>query len=214
MPLYRSIKIDDSTTLALWRVEETLSELQELASFIAEAKPYIGAVANEKRAKERLVARVLIAIVIGDNNFRIDYDTHGKPILNGGTISLTVSHTEGFVAVMVSSAHKAIGVDIELISQRVLRLSPRFMGSSELSAFNDLVDNTIATICWTAKEALYKALGYSYVDFKHSLSVQPFTPLQTGSIIVEDRLSPGKVYPLCYTLIEESYILSWSLIHL
>ena len=76
---------------------------------------------------------------------------------------VSISHSKSHAALLLSS-HRNIGVDIEQISERILRLADRIAQPDELpSDWQSLTPEQQArhlTTLWTIKEALYKSLDH------------------------------------------------------
>jgi len=82
-----------------------------------------------------------------------------RPCIADSGIYCSVSHRGGLV---VAVAHRhPIGVDLEMISGKVTRLSSRFMtlGEADIALQSGLSPARIAARAWTIKEAAAKALG-------------------------------------------------------
>ena len=89
----------------------------------------------------------------------------GKPTLElcSEAIGFSISHTEGLVAVLLSS-NRSCGVDVELLSRQidVQKLAQRSCSLVERKWLNrhDLNDQSVAFLkLWTLKEAYLKATG-------------------------------------------------------
>ncbi len=82
-----------------------------------------------------------------------------KPCLNDSGIYCSVSHC-GRLVVAVAHRHP-IGVDLEMVSEKVIRTKHLFMSprESELISLSGLGPQRAATRVWTSKEAAAKALG-------------------------------------------------------
>jgi phosphopantetheinyl transferase len=82
-----------------------------------------------------------------------------RPCLGESGIYCSVSHCGGLV---VAAAHRhPIGVDLEMVSEKVIRTKHLFMSPRErdLIALSGLGPQRAATRVWTTKEAAAKALG-------------------------------------------------------
>lgn len=102
------------------------------------------------RQREKEAENRLLKSLFGDVELR--HNESGKPLLDGYNISVshTVNHNGGFIAVIYSKG-KEVGIDIEYVSNRILKIASRFLR-------NDEHPNTINDhlIFWCAKEAMYK----------------------------------------------------------
>ncbi|HXZ09401.1 MAG TPA: 4'-phosphopantetheinyl transferase superfamily protein [Paraburkholderia sp.] len=146
----------------------------------------------------RHALRVLLGGRVGEapQALRFGYGRYGKPTLDGyPDLSFNVSHT-GDYALIAMSAERIVGIDIE-------RMDPAF----DWQSLADLVctgdeQHAIARLpsgqqaqsffrCWTAKEALLKALGLGITEGLRAISVDPSgtgvqTPLvQRGAVAAD-----------------------------
>lgn len=122
---------------------------------------------NSKRKHEFLGVRNLRNQY--DAKLEIKYLSNGKPVIENGSEHISISHSKNYVAFAV--APYKIGIDIEEIHERILKVKGRFLNQSEFELFNSnsLVDLTIA---WCAKEALFKLNDDSGLDFKTDLIIK------------------------------------------
>ena len=113
------------------------------------------------RAAEREAETLLIHSVFGPAA-ALEHTPDGAPYVvgeSGSTICpaghISISHTRGIVCMAVGE-RKIIGVDVERVTERTIRVRHKFLSAEELTqiAEDDPIANTIA---WTAKEAAYKA---------------------------------------------------------
>ena len=88
----------------------------------------------------------------------VEHNEDGKPMIEGYHIS--ISHTLGYVAVILSRDYE-VGVDIEYVSDRVNRISSRFLRDDEV--FPGTTDKLIA---WCAKETMYKLFSSEHLALK------------------------------------------------
>ena len=96
----------------------------------------------EKEGEQRLLFAMLGYVPV------INHNEDGKPTIEGYHIS--ISHTIGYVAIILSTDFD-VGIDIEYVSNRVSRITSRYLRSDE--PFTDLRSQLIA---WCAKETTYK----------------------------------------------------------
>jgi phosphopantetheinyl transferase len=113
-----------------------------------------------------LACRAALAKLLGTNEIEITYSETGQPQIKGHCISF--SHTKNTVAVALADI--PVGIDIEELSPRILRLYSRFMSEEEMSAcdLNNLQD---LYYYWCAKEAMYKWFAKKNLDFIEDLQV-------------------------------------------
>ncbi len=88
-----------------------------------------------------------------------------RPILPGrGPFNVSVAHDRSFVLAVADK--RPIGVDIEVISPKLVRGANIFMNQEELAVVESsgLDKITGATMVWTAKEAAAKVLNQCLID--------------------------------------------------
>jgi len=169
MPLFDS-QTQDNFSWAIWKIDETAKDMAALLEndYTSEYEVF----SLENRRKEFLAARLLLKILINKEE-RILYTTEGKPYLANNQFQLSISHTKGYVAVIVHP-NQPVGIDIEHKSPRVLNIRHRFLSDEELLhiSVNDGVNHLLT--CWSAKESMFKIINEPSIDFKEHLHLNPF----------------------------------------
>ena len=145
--------------LIIWRMDETLEELLEMSQHHYDHE--IENISNDVRKKERIISRFLLETLVG-KKVEVKYADSGKPFCDG--MHFSISHTKNFVAVIVSN--KPVGVDIEYKSDRIFRITEKFMHPDELKTLSECSEKQkFALICWCAKETVFKIIEENGVDF-------------------------------------------------
>ena len=145
--------------LIIWRMDETLEELLELSHHHYDHE--IENISNDVRKKERIISRFLLETLVG-KKVEVKYADSGKPFCDG--MHFSISHTKNFVAVIVSN--KPVGIDIEYKSDRIFRITEKFMHPDELKTLSECSEKQkFALICWCAKETVFKIIEENGVDF-------------------------------------------------
>lgn len=98
------------------------------------------------------------------------FHPNGKPF-SPGLAGVSISHTYGIVGIMYSQEFDC-GLDIEVLTERALRLSKRFCTRRE----KDLVETYFspehgATLVWSFKEACYKLYGIGGLEFSQDIQL-------------------------------------------
>lgn len=100
---------------------------------------------REKEAETRLLKSLF-------GNVELRHNDAGKPSIDGYNISIshTVNRNGGYIAVIFSK-DKEVGIDIEYVSNRIMKIASRFLRNDEhpITVEDHLV-------FWCAKEAMYK----------------------------------------------------------
>lgn len=132
---------------------------------------YIDELSATPRKLERATAIWLSRQLAGDFN-SIYYDEFKKPHFSEGNYFLSLSHTNKYVASIVHS-DKRVGVDIEKISNKALKVASKFLSPEEYKTLSKQIDKELyATIYWAAKEALYKLHGKKSLIFAKQIKVK------------------------------------------
>ena len=146
---------------AIWQLTESVSELMDHIN--GRFTVSLTGITNPNRQKERLASRLLIELLC-DGHQPIDYKENGEPYFTQCNLYLSISHTKNYVAVAVAPFR--IGIDIEHTSDRVLRITEKFLNTTELAELARLKNPApTALLYWCAKEALYKKLTEKEPEF-------------------------------------------------
>lgn len=180
MALVYHKELDPNTSFAIWRIEESAEELLAQLQLKHHETSYLDTLVSGKRNLHWLSTRVLLRTMMHTNEY-IDcqVDSSGKPFLTNFPHQISLSHSYDYAAVMVSK-DKAVGIDIELIKDKIERISHKFMSEDELSFIgNNRIEHLY--VCWCAKEAVYKLHGKKNISFLDDIRITPFPYLESGS---------------------------------
>ena len=160
---------EDNCQIAIWDITESLEELTKLGSGIDISK-----FKSEKRKKEFLACELLLNEI--SPNITITYNEFGVPELDNGQ-HISISHSKNLVAIIISKTK--VGLDIEQISDKPLRLSLKFISTK---AHQNLTQEK-ATLIWCCKEAIFKWYQKGSVDFKKDIKINEFDTKEKGEVI-------------------------------
>lgn len=194
MPLYKTITVNEKTSLAIWKVEETEDKLWEGVELTPYCQNRFNGMKSELHRKAFLSIRHLLA-KYGYTDADLIYDENGKPHLKDGKF-ISITHSHNFTGIIISSVEH-VGIDIEMQRDKILRIAHKFTPFEEYRT----LANTAAvvrklTIVWGAKESLYKIYGHRGVSFLHHINVQDFkfdANNTTAQIIFQGNLSNYKI---------------------
>lgn len=158
----------DNYKIAIWKIEESLEELQKLASNISTSH-----IKSTKRKIEYLITRILLAKKSPNTN--IHYNEFGAPFLNTGD-HISISHSKELVAIILSKIKT--GIDIEKISNKTLLVSEKFINKGKRKNLTQ----EKATIIWSAKEAIYKWHQRKKINFTKDIKLSNFKVEQKGVV--------------------------------
>ena len=170
MPLFYQHNINDSTKLAVWQITENEEFFLEKVSVTKE-------VMHPHKRLQHLAGRYLLQLLHPDFPFHlIEIAQSKKPLLSNGKLHFSISHCKDFAAAIVSE-HKAVGIDVELITSKIQLVKKRFLRESELylsSSFSDqpsISEHQLLTLFWSAKESIFKWYGKGQLSFKNNMSL-------------------------------------------
>ncbi len=195
-------------SIIVWQSTEPLAELLENAGLTDSEHAKWAAFLSNARKREWLTVRNAIRLLPGNSGETIQYDENGKPNLADKSIS--ISHSNDFIAVMVSEKGN-IGIDIEEIGTRIERLSQKFLSQNEKQYGYSSKHIEKLHVMWGAKEVLFKIHSIGNLIFITDLLVHPF--IYTGSGVVQASiLKKGfeKDYSVNYLQMND-YMLVWGM---
>ena len=181
------IKFIDNTfegKLGYWEISETTDQLLALLQPKDEELTSYFQFRNELRKKEWLAARLLLKQMTG-SDASISYDPTGKPLLQGYTGHISISHSSNCVVIYHHLLHHP-GIDIELITRNVERVARKFLSPDELTdcTLNGMPSNRDMMLRWCAKEAVFKMVPYANIDFATQILCEGSPPnAETGELM-------------------------------
>lgn len=125
-----------------------------------------------KRGVEKKAALEVVRSVLGDASLEIFYEESGKPYLKSGQ-QISISHAYDRLALLFSTVGKNIGVDVEKVREKILKIKEKFLSPAELLELQDASLEKY-TLYWAVKEAVYKAACIEGLAFAEQISVEPF----------------------------------------
>lgn len=210
MPVVFNKKIDDETMLAVWKIEETEEQLISGLQLKQHELDIISTLNNGKRLLHWLSTRVLLRTMLDTSEY-IDcrMDEHGKPYLPNLGYHISLSHSYDYAAVIVGKK-RLVGVDIELIKQKINLIKLKFLSDSEYNQLQ-IGDNIEALYaCWCAKEAIYKWHGRKGLEFRKDIHIKPFKLETYGSLNALVDLPEGtKELTVDYFKMGDDYMLGY-----
>jgi len=172
MPLYKTITVNDLTSIAIWKVEESEVKLQKGITLSLHCQTRFNGMKSEMHRKAFLSIRHLLALY-GYVDEDLHYNELGKPHLKDGT-HISITHSHQFTAIIIGKEDE-VGIDIEKQRDKILRIAHKFTPVNEYRT----LANTEAvvrklTIVWGAKESLYKIYGQKGLSFLQHINVNDF----------------------------------------
>jgi phosphopantetheinyl transferase len=202
------MKHDQPSLWGVWKIEESSSELQKQLT----RRDYLlvpSYLRAEKRRQEWLAVRVLLKELLGEETL-IAYHPDGAPYLPEKKLYVSISHTDGYAAVILSEQGPA-GIDIEYLNDRVHRTRHRFMHPEEEDMIDPEHETEHLLVCWCAKETLFKIIGQKGVDLREHLRISPFILGESGYLTAIETLTPRKVAYSLYYIVNKYFAMTCSL---
>ena len=200
--------ISDGAIIAWWKVEESVEELLLMLGNDRELTEQISQFGSEKRKLEFLATRVLLNVVLDDEK-KIAYFPSGAPYLTDKSFNISIAHTGIYVTIILHPTKK-VGIDIEKISDKVMRVKHKFLSETEIDFVEDSLEKTHLTLLWCAKEALYKIIDTEIIDFVADLRVMPFQPYLEGEIQASETCTPKQREYVLHYVVEPEVCCVWT----
>ncbi|WP_348797523.1 4'-phosphopantetheinyl transferase family protein [Flavobacterium adhaerens] len=188
MPLYKTIDLEFNTRILIWKVAESLEELESKVELKPKTQLRFNGMKSELHKRAFLCVRMLFK-EIGVSDFDLHYDKFGKPYLSDQR-HISITHSHNFAAIIVSD--KTVGIDMELQREKIIRIADKFVDSEFTYLQPELQDEYVKklTVIWGAKEAIFKIRNEKGISFKDHIQVDNFLldQNQTKACLLFDNL--------------------------
>ena len=214
LALFYQHNINEHTKLGIWKIEEP-------EEFFLTEVPQHRAITHPHKRLQHLAGRYLLKYLFPDFPYEeiVIADTR-KPYLPYEQYHFSISHCGDYAAAIVSRKQR-VGIDIELPSPKIKKISHKFLNIQEREQFNILPviynateshnasNDKLLTVLWCAKEAVYKWWGWGSVDFSDHILLKEFAINNEGEITANFiRMQRSFELNLCYKVFE-SICLVW-----
>lgn len=182
MALFFKKEIAKDTLLGIWHIAESADWFRSQLMLNEKEKELIDAIKHPQRKLHWLSSRVLIRTLMQTNRFiHLESDLNGKPVIRNFPVELSLSHSADLSALLLSKKFK-VGIDIEQMDHKVLRIQHKFVSEKELQWVSEEERVEQLYAIWCAKEAMYKLYGQKKLDFRQHLFVERFDYADSGLI--------------------------------
>lgn len=216
MPLMKTIE-QEECVVGIWKITETFEQLCDMLHMLPRGKGVRAECAmfsSEKRKREYAAVRTLLYELTG-RELTIDYFPSGRPFLRDEKTSISISHTVGYAAVILSATHN-VGIDIEAVSRKILNLKKYFISDKERA---DTLYELL--LHWSGKEVAFKLIDQEGIDFCKHLLVKNLScfaseehPTTNGSFLTEFHLKTNEFGNILMKYeTTPSYVLVYSFTH-
>lgn len=209
MALFESSKAND-LWLGIWKMEESIADLLSLLPHQSFYMEQLERFSAESRKKEWLSVRVLLLALCGEEKI-IAYTSTGKPYLEDGSFHISISHTRGYVAVLLHPS-KEVGVDIEQCGERVIKVYHKFMVQEEELNICKEKEVLHLLLHWSAKETVYKMMEREDAELREHIRVSSFVPGERGEFAVTEYRTERKQSYLVKYITHPDYVLTYAVL--
>lgn len=195
MPFHSKIQITNEIIAYFWKNTEDIDSMFEQVQLKESSIKRLEGMQSMSHRKGFLGVRLLLQH-LGYTDFDLVYDETGKPhlnlefrnqklenrcsdvynseIKNIETLNLkqkniSISHSHEFSSICISEK-EVVGIDLEKVKEKVLRIAPRFMDVKHLVGMSNEEQMLKSTVVWGVKESVFKVkneVGISFPDHIH-----------------------------------------------
>ncbi len=180
MGVYFNRNLEDGSTLSVWEITESEEELMTLSSIPSDELEDLAITKSASRRRERLAVRALLNNLF-DGKVYLGHHDNGRPFLQNSIIEISISHTNRFVAI-ITHPFESVGVDIESLDRNFERVSTKILSEDELEDLGDKNRDVQLAIYWSVKEAIFKRMSQTDVDFIQQIQVSRFSVKDRGEV--------------------------------
>ena len=177
MPLHKVIYLSKNTKLYLWKITEDFDTLFSQVKLKDSSLERLESMKSESHQKGFLAVRMLLQH--NDySDFDLFYDEFGKPHLKPQgcsikDVEISISHSNDFSAIAISDSK--VGLDLEQLKEKTLRIAPRFMDVSHLDNLSKEEKIKKATVVWGIKESIFKIKNEKGISFPNHIFEDDFS---------------------------------------
>lgn len=180
MALYLKKELDNDAEIYVWEITESEQELMSLSSVPNEELEELSFIKSPARRKEKLAVRALLNEIFGDKVYLGHHD-NGRPFLQNSITEISISHTNRFVAI-ITHPDENLGIDIESLDRDFSAVEAKALSEDEIDDLSEKKRTLQLAIYWCAKEAIFKRMSISGVDFAEQIEIDRFNPHDEGSL--------------------------------
>jgi len=169
MPLINISKITTNKAFGIWKINESLNEINHLNK---NENLNIDNRIIEKKFKEKVAARMVVKKICENlklNYYGIKKNKAGKPFLIKNNAKISISHSYPFAVALINTKNLC-GIDIEKIREKVLKINPKFLDEDERKLVG--ISRKKNTIFWCCKEALFKTSNKQNISFRDDINLK------------------------------------------
>jgi len=176
MPLHKVVYLENNTKLYLWKITEDFDVLFKEVRLKDSSLKRLEDMKSQSHQKGFLAVRMLLQH-LDYTDFDLYYDEFGKPHIKpqGSSVKeveISISHSNDFSAVVISE--QKVGLDLEQLKEKTLKIAPRFMDVSHLENLSEEGKIKKATVVWGIKECVFKIKNEKGISFPNHIFEDDF----------------------------------------
>jgi len=173
MPLYKTIDVNTTTRVYIWKIEESYDWLSKGIKLTQPCQERVDGMKSELHQRGFMSVRHLLGAA-GYVDADLYYDNLGKPHLKDGN-HISITHSFHFSAIIVSK-DIPVGIDIEKQRDKIVKIANKFTPLREykIIANHDALVSKL-TIVWGAKESLFKIHPAEGLSFLNNIYIEDFS---------------------------------------
>ena len=211
MSLYKVIILSKSTKLYLWKITEDFDALFKAVSLKKSSLERLQSMKSESHKKGFLSVRMLLQH-LDYTDFDLYYDEFGKPHLkpqnchtercqSDTNSHISISHSHDFSAIAISDEN--IGIDIEMVKEKTLKIASRFMDVSHLENLSEEEKIKKTTVIWGIKESIFKIKNEIGISFLYHIFEDNFSLEDKKTIATLKFNNKEEKFKIQFDLIED-----------
>ncbi len=181
MPIIFQQQTGAGTKLGIWKINEP-------ERFFKASVPVHRDVSHPHKRLQHLAGRYLLQFLFPDFPHElIEIADTRKPFLPDEKYHFSISHSRDYAAAIVSKTNR-VGIDIEVPSPKAEMIKDKFLNEEEKQIFQAMGEdketdpksqipnsNSLFSMLWCAKEAVFKWHGNGEVDFRKHIHLDSFS---------------------------------------
>ena len=208
MPIVWSKNLAEKGKIAIWEISESDEELYNMLQLDEKEQQHFQTL-SLARQKQWLGSRVLLRTLLQtEQPIELNIDEHRKPFLNNFPFEISISHANHMAAVIIYEGGK-VGIDIEKISERILKIKNKFLSTEELKLISSTNELEQLHVCWGAKESLFKLYGKGSLPFIEGIKINAFEYSKTGQVAASIAIPAYHANFNVQYLKYEDFMLTW-----
>jgi len=208
MPIVWSKNLAEKGKIAIWEISESDEELYNMLQLDEKEQQHFQTL-SLARQKQWLGSRVLLRTLLQtEQPIELNIDEHRKPFLNNFPFEISISHANHMAEVIIYEGKK-VGIDIEKISERILKIKNKFLSTEELKLISSTNELEQLHVCWGAKESLFKLYGKGSLPFIEGIKINAFEYSKTGQVAASIAIPAYHANFNVQYLKYEDFMLTW-----